>query len=117
MESIAYKIEAASAWALAKQIGIYHGSPLDKADGFIHLSALAQLQRTFELYFDGQSDLIVATIDLDKISNMVKWEASRGGALFPHIYGSLPMSAVLCVHPILNENGQYALPKAIMELL
>ena len=71
------------------------GAPVDLADGYIHLSAADQLQGTLDKHFAGQSGLVIAEVDLAMLGETVKWELSRDGALFPHIYGPLPMSAVI----------------------
>ena len=91
----AYKILNAAQWAQFQADGVFHGAPVDLADGYIHLSAAYQLQGTLDTHFAGQSGLVVAEVDLAALGECVKWEVSRGGALFPHIYGPLPMSAVL----------------------
>ena len=94
MDSLAYKIETRSAWAKAQSAGVYTGSALDVTDGFIHLSARNQVRATLTMWFKDQPDLILATIGLTQLGDTVVWEASRGGALFPHIYGPIPMSVV-----------------------
>lgn len=91
----AFKIFTAAQWAQFKADGIFHGAPVDLADGYIHLSTKDQVQGTLDKHFAGQQDLVIAEIDLTSLHDTIKWEPSRGGALFPHIYGSLPMSAVL----------------------
>lgn len=91
----AYKILTADQWAQFRSSGVFHGAPVDLADGYIHLSAAEQLQGTLDKHFAGQSGLVIAEIDLAELGETVKWEVSRGGALFPHIYGPLPMAAVL----------------------
>jgi uncharacterized protein (DUF952 family) len=91
----AYKILTSGQWAQFQVDGIFHGAPVDLADGYIHLSAADQLTGTLDKHFAGQSGLVIAEVDLATLGSMVKWEISRGGALFPHIYGPLPMSAVL----------------------
>lgn len=93
--AIAYKILTADQWAQFQKDQIFHGAPVDIADGFIHLSALDQLQGTIDKHFAGQGDLVIAEVDLAELDDILKWEASRGGALFPHIYGSLPLSAII----------------------
>ena len=75
--------------------GVFVGAPVDLADGYIHLSAADQLQGTLDKHFAGQGGLIIAEVNLTMLGETVKWETSRGGALFPHIYGPLPMAAVL----------------------
>jgi beta-hydroxylase len=90
----AYKILTAAQWAHFRRHGVFHGAPVDLDDGYIHLSAANQLQGTLDKHFAGQSDLVIAEVDLAALGETVKWEVSRGGALFPHIYGPLPMAAV-----------------------
>ncbi len=92
---VAYKILTADQWAQFQVDGIFYGAPIDLADGYIHLSAADQLQATRDLYFAGQEGVVIAEVDLTKLDSPVKWEASRGGALFPHIYGPLPMTAIV----------------------
>ena len=91
----AYKILTSDQWAQLQADGVFHGAPVDLADDYIHLSAADQLQGTLDKHFAGQSGLVIAEVDLAALGETVKWEISRGDALFPHIYGPLPMSAVL----------------------
>jgi uncharacterized protein (DUF952 family) len=93
----AYKILTADQWAQFEADGVFLGAPVDLADGYIHLSAADQLQGTLDKHFAGQSGLVIAEVDLTALGETVKWEVSRGNALFPHIYGALPMAAVLGV--------------------
>jgi uncharacterized protein (DUF952 family) len=74
---------------------VFAGAPVDLADGYIHLSTADQLQGTLDKHFADQSGLVIAEIDLGLLGDTIRWEVSRGGALFPHIYGPLPLSAVL----------------------
>lgn len=91
----AFKILTAAQWAQFEADGIFHGAPVDIADGYIHLSTAEQLQGTLDKHFAGQTGLVIAEIDLAALGDAVRWEVSRGGALFPHIYTPLPMTAVL----------------------
>jgi uncharacterized protein (DUF952 family) len=91
----AFKILTAEQWAQFEAEGVFKGAPVDIADGYIHLSAADQLQGTLDKHFAGQNGLVIAEIDLAALGDTVKWEVSRGGALFPHIYGELPMAAVI----------------------
>lgn len=91
----AYKILTANQWAQFQSDGVFHGAPVDLADGYIHLSAADQLQGTLDKHFAGQNGLVIAEVDLAALGDTVVWEVSRGGALFPHIYGVLPIAAVL----------------------
>jgi uncharacterized protein (DUF952 family) len=93
----AYKILTADQWAQFQSDGLFDGAPVEVADGYIHLSAADQLQGTLDKHFAGQRDLVIAEIDLAALGDTVKWEVSRGDALFPHVYGTLPIAAVLGV--------------------
>lgn len=95
----AYKILTADQWAQFQADGMFYGAPVDLADGYIHLSASDQLQGTLDKHFAGQDGLVIAEVDLAALGDTIKWEVSRGGALFPHIYGALPMAAVLGFKP------------------
>ena len=95
MQTIAaFKILTADQWAAFERDGIFTGAPVDLADGYIHLSTAGQLEETLAKHFAGQTNLVVAEIDLDALGETVRWEVSRGHQLFPHIYGVLPMRAV-----------------------
>jgi uncharacterized protein (DUF952 family) len=96
----AYKILTADQWAQFQADGVFLGAPVDLADGYIHLSAADQVQGTLDKHFAGQSGLVIAEVDLVALRSTVKWEVSRGGALFPHIYGPLPMAAVIGVRAV-----------------
>lgn len=91
----AYKILTAQQWAQFDADGVFYGAPVDVADGYIHLSAAEQVQGTLDKHFAGQADLVIAEVDLTVLGDLVKWEISRGDALFPHIYGPLPLAAVV----------------------
>ena len=92
---IAYKIFTAAQWGQFQADGVFAGAPVDLADGYIHLSTIDQLQGTLDKHFAGQTGLVIAEIDLGLLGDTIRWEVSRGGALFPHIYGPLPLSAIL----------------------
>jgi uncharacterized protein (DUF952 family) len=94
MQSTAFKILTAVQWSQFQADASFEGAPVDLEDGYIHLSTAEQLQATLDKHFAGQSGLVIAEIDLKALGNTVKWEVSRGGALFPHVYGALSMSAV-----------------------
>ena len=97
--TIAYKILTASQWAQFQSQSVFTGAPVDLADGYIHMSTADQLDETLAKHFAGQIGLVIATIDLAQLGDALKWEASRGGALFPHYYGALPMAAVVETKP------------------
>jgi uncharacterized protein (DUF952 family) len=90
----AFKILTAKEWADFQAAGRFDGSPADRADGFIHLSAADQVEGTLARLYDGQGGMILAEVELGSLGDAVRWEATRGGALFTHIYGALPLSAI-----------------------
>ena len=91
----AFKILTAPQWAQFQAEGVFAGAPVDVADGYIHLSTADQCDETLAKHFAGQAGLVIVEVDLPALADTIRWEASRGGALFPHIYGMLPMTAVL----------------------
>ncbi|MEQ1510257.1 MAG: DUF952 domain-containing protein [Sphingopyxis sp.] len=95
MTSTAFKILTAEQWAQFQLEGVFRGAPIDVADGYIHMSTAAQCDETLAKHFAGQSGLIVAEINLSGFGDALRWEVSRGGALFPHLYAPLPMRAVM----------------------
>jgi uncharacterized protein (DUF952 family) len=84
-----YKILTAGEWALAQAKGRFEGSAVDLTDGYIHLSDAAQVQETARLHFRGRADLVLVTLDAEALGQALKWERSRAGALFPHLYAAL----------------------------
>jgi uncharacterized protein (DUF952 family) len=93
-------------------LGTFQGAPIDIADGFIHLSTEAQLTETVDRHFAGQKDLFIAAIDLKLLGDSVRWEPSRHGQLFPHLYGSLTRAAVLALGPLTRDAaGAVCLPR------
>lgn len=98
--TVAFKIFTADQWARFEADGVFSGAPVDVADGYIHLSAEDQVAGTLAKHFAGQTGLILAMIDLAALGDSVRWEVSRGGALFPHVYGTLPLTAVCVSRPI-----------------
>ena len=98
-DTVAYKIIDAAEWREAVAQGAYAGSVVDRADGFIHRSSAAQLDETARKHYAGRDNLLLLTVDLEALKDKVVWEPSRGGALFPHIYGDLPTTAVTEAKP------------------
>ena len=96
----AFKILTSGQWAAFQSAGIFMGAPVDLADGYIHLSVADQVQGTLDKHFSGQDGLVLAEVDLVALGDAVRWEVSRGGALFPHIYGPLPMAAVIATRAV-----------------
>jgi uncharacterized protein (DUF952 family) len=93
--SLIYKILPAAEWRAAKTAGLFEGSAVDHADGFIHFSTAGQAQETAKRYFAGREDLMLLAVPTDGLGEALKWEPSRDGDLFPHLYGSLQASAVV----------------------
>lgn len=109
-DPIAYKVLTHEQMQML-EADAFQGAPIDIADGYIHLSTEAQLAETVSKHFADQNDLWLAAVDLEALGDMVKWEASRGNALFPHIYGPLPLSAVIAYSPLAFEpDGTIKLP-------
>ena len=98
--SLVYKLIDRPAWEAAVRDGVFTGSAVDLADGFIHLSSAHQAQETARRYFSGQSDLLLVAIETDGLGDSLRWEPSRGGDLFPHIYGPLPTSTAAWSRPV-----------------
>ncbi len=109
---IALKVLTASQMASLLANGSFAGAPVDLADGYVHLSTAEQLPETLAKHFTGQDDLHLVTVDLEALGDAVRWEPSRGGQLFPHIYASLPMSAVIAYGPLTYVDGVLELPVA-----
>ena len=104
--SLIYKILPAAEWAQAEAKGVFEGSAVDVADGFIHFSGGAQARDTAAKWFRGQLDLVLAAFEADALGPELKWEPSRGGALFPHLYAPLPAKLALWVRPLdLDDDG------------
>ena len=99
-DRIAYKIMLPGELEQMQAAGLFRGSPVDLADGYIHLSCGSQLAATWDKHFGGVSGLMLAAVDLSRLGDAVRWEPSRGGQLFPHIYGVLPVDAVISVAPL-----------------
>ena len=95
-----YKIVSRAAWQAAVQEGQFLGSAVDLADGYIHFSEADQLRETARKHFAGQADLVLVTVDADQLDPAPVWEPSRGGALFPHLYGPLPVRAAGAVRDL-----------------
>ncbi|MAN80331.1 MAG: glutathione S-transferase [Rhodospirillaceae bacterium] len=98
-------------WAAAEQAGAYAGSSQDIADGFIHFSTAAQVVQSAAKHRAGQSGIVLLRVDPRKLGDALKWEESRGGQLFPHLYGPLPVAAVIAVYDLpLDAAGRHRFP-------
>jgi uncharacterized protein (DUF952 family) len=100
-----YKICGRLEWQAAERDGAYRGSEVDRHDGFVHFSTAAQTVETVEKHFAGQRDLMLIAVDAATLGAALKWEPSRGGARFTHLYGAMPLSAVRWAKPLPDENG------------
>ena len=109
-----YKIVRTGDWIDAEKAGVFKGSADDARDGFVHFSAAHQVRATAERYFRGQADLVLVAADAALLGEALKWEPSRGGDLFPHLYGPLEMSAIAWTKPLpLGPDGRHCFPDEI----
>ena len=108
-----YKIFRAAEWAELKRSGETAGAPVDIADGYVHFSTLEQAPKTAAKHFSGEDGLMLLAIDSDRLGDALKWEPSRGGALFPHLYRPLRLSDVHWAQPLPLENGQHQFPAGL----
>ncbi|MFJ5488545.1 DUF952 domain-containing protein [Hansschlegelia beijingensis] len=114
MPPVIYKIAPSSLWAEAERIGRFAGAPVDHADGYIHFSTAEQARETAAKHFAGQQELLLVAVDAAALGTDLKWEPSRGGALFPHLYGELPLSAVIWAKPLpLGPDGLHVFPEGL----
>lgn len=112
MSQIIYKIAPEAMWREAEKNGAFTGAPIDIADGFIHFSTGSQARETAARHFAGQTDLLLIAIDQAKLGDALKYEVSRGGALFPHLYAPLDLDAVLWARPLpLGGDGRHQFPE------
>lgn len=110
--TIIYKICERAAWREAERSRVFDGSDVDRRDGFIHFSTAAQLAGTAAKHFAGQADLMLVAVDGVRFGPALKWEPSRGGELFPHLYGALSLDLVRWARPLPDEvDGKRALPE------
>lgn len=111
-KKIIYKIVPRGLWAQAEKAESFSGAAIDIADGFIHFSTAEQVQETAAKHFAGESDLLLVHVDTSRLGLDLKYEVSRGGALFPHLYTDLPLSAVTHVEPLrLGDDGMHIFPE------
>ncbi len=111
---VIYKICPSALWQEAEHQGVFKGAPVDLGDGFIHFSTAEQAEETAAKHFAGQSELVLVSVDAERLGQSLKWEPSRGGALFPHLYGDLALSAVTRVEPLpLGPDGRHIFPPLV----
>ena len=106
--TLIFKIVASDEWRAADTAGTFAGAAVDRADGYIHFSTAAQAPETAARWFAGQRDLTLVAVDAEAVGADLRWEPSRGGALFPHLYAPLRMSAVRWSRPLpLGPDGRH----------
>ena len=114
MNEIVYKICTRKEWSDAEDTGYFDGSAIDVADGFIHFSTADQVRETAAKHFADQADLVLVAVATEKLSGELKWEPSRGGDLFPHLYDKLPVNAAVQVSDLpLSSDGGHQFPDSI----
>ena len=112
---VIYKICHAAEWRGAERARLFEGAPVDRRDGYIHFSTGEQLAETATKHFGGADDLLLVAVDADALGAALKWEPSRGGALFPHLYGALALDKVLWARPLsLNADGRHVMPDEVI---
>lgn len=109
-----YKILNREEWADAVRAGAFHGSAIDLKDGYIHLSAAHQLRETAAKHFAGLTDLVLVALEAEALGDALRWEVSRGGDRFPHVYGVLDPARVDWVQPLpMGADGRHVFPKEV----
>ena len=112
MSQFIYKIAPRALWNEAVAKGVFSGAPIDLADGYIHFSTAEQARETAAKHFAGQADLVLVAIDGATLGDALRWEVSRGGALFPHLYAELPVTAALWIKDLpLGPDGKHQFPE------
>jgi uncharacterized protein (DUF952 family) len=112
MAQTIYKILPDTLWREAEKSGVFAGAPIDLQDGFIHFSMADQVEETAAKHFAGQEGLLIAAVDAGALGDQLKFEPSRGGALFPHLYGKLDRHKVKWVRPLpVGKDGMHRFPK------
>lgn len=108
-----YKILRAPEWQALQSDGSTKGAPVDMADGYIHFSTAAQAPETAAKHFAGAEGLWLVAVDTGSLRDAIKWEPSRGGALFPHLYRPLRLGDVIWAEPLPLEDGAHRFPAAM----
>lgn len=107
-----YKIVGKDQWAAAKTAGVFEGAAIDLLDGYIHFSTAEQAEETVAKHFAGQKDLLLVAVGVAALGEALKWEPSRGGALFPHLYATLkPDDSVWVKELPIGEDGAHVFPE------
>ena len=112
MSDMIYKIAPRALWEEAEKAGVFAGAPVDHADGFIHFSTAGQARETAARHFAGKDDLLLVAVRPDALGDALRYEVSRGGDLFPHLYAPLPLDAVAWAKPLpLGPDGRHLFPE------
>jgi len=112
--ALVFKIVATEAWRAASHAGQFDGAEIDRLDGFIHLSTASQAAETAAKWFAGRDDLTLVAVGAEALGAALRWEPSRGGALFPHLYGPLDLKVLLWDEPLkLGPDGRHRLPARV----
>lgn len=112
-----FKIAPAELWRMAAERGVFEGAPVDLADGYIHFSTAEQAAETAAKHFKGQADLLLIAVEAEGLGEALRWEPSRGGALFPHLYRPLRVSETLWAEPLpLGPEGAHLFPEKFREI-
>lgn len=112
MDRIIYKIVPRELWQQARRDGVFRGAAIDLQDGYIHFSTASQSLETARRYFSGVEGLLLVAVDAGALGQALRFEPSRGGDLFPHLYADLPLDAVLWEKPLpLGEDGEHVFPE------
>ena len=109
-----YRLLGSEEWQRAQASGRFLGTEHDRRDGFIHFSTAEQLAETAARHYAGRTGLVILGVNVELLGSALRWEPSRGGALFPHLYGELPVSAVTRVEPLpLSADGRHIFPSSL----
>jgi uncharacterized protein (DUF952 family) len=112
--TVIYKIVPESLWQEARAAGVFRGAAIDLTDGYIHFSTAPQARETAARHFAGQAGLLLVAVEAAVLGDALVFEPSRGGDLFPHLYGHLPLSAVLWEKPLpLGADGAHQFPEVL----
>jgi uncharacterized protein (DUF952 family) len=111
MAKLIYHLCRRAEWQAAERDGAYRGSSQDAADGFIHFSTAAEIEASAAKHRAGQRDLMLIAVEAATLGDALKWEAARGGVLFPHLYGALPLASVRWARELpLGDSGRHLFP-------
>ena len=107
-----YKVTSQTEWDTAQSVGVFAGAPIDFQDGYIHFSTEKQVRETVEKHFQGQVELLLLSVEIGRLGTVIKWEESRGGQLFPHLYAPLAIEAVVEVTELpIGKDGRFIFPE------